>query len=285
VTEKFSLNPAVDNYCVIGNPIAHSLSPRIHQAFALQTGQKIQYQAVQVDSDGFQAFLHDFQARGGKGLNVTLPFKGEARRAMDVVTARAGKAESVNTIWFTVDGARHGDTTDGRGLVRDLRNCGIQPADKRILLLGAGGAVRAVIADLFDARPAAITLANRTHARAEQLARQFSEYPDLTTRHMGDLRGQHYDLVINGTSASLKGEMPALPDDILAPAACCYDMAYGKTETVFVQWAKRHGAALAVDGLGMLVEQAAEAFFIWRGIRPDTQPVIESLRREAAAVP
>jgi len=278
VADDLHLDPDRDNYCVIGNPVNHSKSPRIHQAFAEQTRQNICYQAVLVAVDGLLSFLQSFQRLGGKGLNVTLPFKEDACRAMHNTTTRSGKTGSVNTIWFAVDGSRQGDTTDGRGLVRDLLNCKIDPRGRHVLILGAGGAVRGILPDLFDSGPADVTITNRTFARAELLLRDFTEYPNLRGMPVGQLAGHQYDLVINGTSASLQGELPPLPDNLLAKDACCYDMAYNDTETVFVQWAKRHGARIAVDGLGMLVEQAAEAFAIWRGIRPDTRPVITMLR-------
>ena len=280
MTDDFQLDLNYDNYCVIGNPVSHSKSPRIHQAFADQTSQNIRYQAILVNVDGLIPFLQLFQQQGGKGINVTLPFKEEASLAMHVATDRVDKTGSVNTIWFAENGNRYGDTTDGRGLVRDLLNCDINPKNKHLLILGAGGAVRGILPDLFEAGPAAITLVNRTYVRAEQLQRHFSAYSNLKALPLGELGSNRYDIVINGTSASLKGEMLPLPDKILATDAACYDMAYADTDTVFVQWAKRHGAAIAVDGLGMLVEQAAEAFAIWRGIRPDTAPVLAMLRRK-----
>ena len=280
VTSDFHLDLNYDNYCVIGNPVAHSKSPRIHQAFAEQTNQNIHYQAILVPADGLIPFLQKFQQQGGKGLNITLPFKEVAYQAMHVKTARTSRTGSVNTVWFAADGSRYGDTTDGRGLVRDLLNCNIDPQGKHILILGAGGAVRGVLPDLFETGPATITISNRTCARAEQLRRHFSEYQNLYVLPVEELQGSRFDIVINGTSASLKGEMLPLPDDILAPGASCYDMAYGDKETVFIRWGQQHGAAIAVDGLGMLVEQAAEAFAIWRGIRPATPPVIAMLRKK-----
>ena len=280
MTDDFRLDLNYDNYCVIGNPVAHSKSPRIHQAFAAQTSQNIRYQAIQVAVGGLTPFLQSFQQQGGKGLNVTLPFKEEAYQAMHVTSARASRTRSVNTVWFAVDGSHHGDTTDGFGLLRDLFNNAIDPHNKHILILGAGGAVRGILPDLFETRPAAITIVNRTYTRAEQLQRHFSEYSKLNVLPVAELPGSRFDIVINGTSASLMGEMLPLPDNILAPAAACYDMAYADTDTVFIRWAKQHGAAVAVDGLGMLVEQAAEAFKIWRGVRPDTAPVIAMLRKK-----
>ena len=278
MSEHFSLDPSFDNYCVIGNPVSHSKSPLIHQAFAEQTDQHIRYQAILVEPGGLESFLTRFQEQGGKGLNVTLPFKVDAWRAMQVTTPRSGKAGSVNTIWFADDGSRHGDTTDGCGLVRDMVNNHIEPENKRLLILGAGGAVRGVLLDLFETGPAAVTIANRTHSRAVELVQQFSEYPNLTALPMEELGSAQYDIIINATSASLRGEQLSLPDNILAAGACCYDMVYADSDTVFQQWARQHGAVISVDGLGMLVEQAAESFSIWRGVRPATRPVIDMLR-------
>ena len=275
---QFNLDPASDNYCVMGNPVSHSKSPRIHQAFAEQTRQSLVYQAIQVDDDDFPRTLDSFQAAGGKGLNITVPFKGDAWRSVDVASPRADKSEAVNTIWFAEDGTRHGDTTDGVGLVRDLSRHEILLQSKRILLLGAGGAVRGVLASLLDEAPAELMLVNRTVARAEALLELFRGYPALKAGHYESLFGQRFDILINGTSASFNGELLPLPADILAQGACCYDMVYADTDTVFNHWARQHGAAIVLDGLGMLVEQAAESFFIWRGIRPETRSVIEMLR-------
>jgi shikimate dehydrogenase len=278
VADDFRLDLNFDNYCVIGNPVAHSKSPLIHQAFAEQTRQNIRYQAILVQPGGLTSFLQSFRVQGGKGLNVTLPYKEEAYRAMQVTTARARKAGSVNTVWLAQDGGYHGDTTDGRGLLIDMQNNNIEIRNKHILMLGAGGAVRGVLPDLFAASPASITVVNRTQARAEQLLRDFAEYPELMVLPMAGLAGKQFNIVINGTSASLRGELPPLPENLLANGAACYDLVYADTDTVFIRWARLHGAAIAKDGLGMLVEQAAEAFAIWRGIRPDTGPVIRMLR-------
>ena len=262
----------------MGNPIAHSQSPLIHQTFAQQTDQSLHYQAIQVDTDSFPQALDKFQHEGGKGLNITVPFKGNAWAAVDIATARAEQAEAVNTIWFAGDGRRHGDTTDGIGLVQDLLNHDVSLKHKRILLLGAGGAVRGVLASLLAEAPALIVLVNRTVARAEALVEQFSDPPGLQTCSFDALSGECFDIVINGTSASLKNELPPLPDKILNKNACCYDMVYASSDTIFVRWAKQQGASNSLDGLGMLIEQAAESFFIWRGIRPETKPVIDLLR-------
>lgn len=262
----------------MGNPVAHSKSPLIHHAFAAQTGQNILYQAILVEVNSFAEALHRFQQQGGKGLNITLPFKGEAWQAMTVKTERAQHAQAVNTVWFSREGTRHGDTTDGPGLIADLMRNKVTIRDRRVLVLGAGGAVRSILDSLFAEQPERLVISNRTHERARQLAARFTEFTRLETLPLEHLTGEVFDLVINGTSASLSGQMPPLPDQILDAHACCYDMAYGNADTVFVAWSKQHGAELALDGLGMLVEQAAESFFIWRGIRPDTKPVLEMLR-------
>lgn len=275
----FILKPDLDNYAVMGNPVAHSKSPQIHAAFARQTGQALHYQAILVDKTGFAEALDVFQQQGGKGLNITVPFKAEACAAADRLTRRAQRARAVNTLWFE-NGKRQGDTTDGTGLMADLKsNHDISIAGREILILGAGGAVRGILDPLFDERPAHIVIANRTLARAEELAQVFSDRGRICSCDYESLRGQQFHLVINGTSASLQGQVPPLPDDLLHPGACCYDMMYADVDTVFVSWAKARHAARALDGLGMLVEQAAESFLIWRGVRPDTRPVIEMLRK------
>ena len=268
-----------DRYAVIGNPIGHSKSPLIHHTFAAQCGEAIFYQAIRVAQNGFPEALQCFQQQGGKGLNITLPFKGAAWQAVDVKSPRAQHARAVNTIWFSDTGTRHGDTTDGPGLVTDLMNNKVTIRDKRVLVLGAGGAVRSVMSSLFAEQPGRLVISNRSHQRAQQLVAQFAEFTGLEALSLEHLKGEVFDLVINGTSASLSGQLPLLPGNILGKHACCYDMAYGDTDTVFVTWAKQHGAALALDGLGMLVEQAAESFYIWRGVRPDTRPVLEILRK------
>lgn len=277
---NFDLKSGVDNYCVMGNPVTHSKSPLIHAAFAAQTGQKIHYQKIHVEPGEFAETLDEFQELGGKGLNITIPFKEDAWRAADILTDQANRAGAVNTLWFDQGGRRHGDTTDGRGLITDITvNHNVRIAGSEVLVLGAGGAVRGIIDPLFDQKPARIVIVNRTVSRAEDLARSFSDRGELIACGYEHIGKQKFSLVINGTAASLQGTIPPLPDDLLRPAACCYDMMYADTDTPFVTWARLHGAAKALDGFGMLVEQAAESFLIWRGIRPDTGPVIEMLRR------
>ena len=269
----------------MGNPVAHSKSPQIHAAFARQTGASVVYQAIHVELDGFPAALDEFQRMGGKGLNITVPFKEAAWQSANVLTGRAQRARAVNTLWFDHSGKRHGDTTDGIGLIRDLNlNHDIQLSGKNVLVLGAGGAVRGILDPLFDQEPVRVVIANRTVSRAIELARLFVDRGELVACDYEALRGQYFHLVINGTSASLQGSVPPLPDDLLLPDGCCYDMMYAETDTVFVSWARAHHAAIALDGIGMLVEQAAESFYIWRGIRPETRPVIEILRKEVTRI-
>lgn len=268
-----------DQYAVMGNPIAHSKSPAIHTAFAAQTEQDMTYSAILVPLDGFAQAVAEFRGSGGKGLNVTVPFKGDAWQLADDCSARAVLAQAVNTLSFQDDGTVYGDNTDGVGLVRDLTaNLNTTIAGCRVLLLGAGGAVQGVLGPLLSQGPERLTIANRTAAKAVDLAQRFHAYGAVTGGGFDALQGQQYDLVINGTAASLHDEVPPLPDTLLDADAVCYDMMYAAHATAFVRWGQAHGAARAVDGLGMLVEQAAEAFFLWRGVRPDSAAVIAALR-------
>ncbi|SCZ64311.1 shikimate dehydrogenase [Thiohalomonas denitrificans] len=271
-----------DAYAVMGNPIAHSKSPRIHALFAEQTGQRLTYTAILVEPGGFDQAVGNFQANGGKGLNVTVPFKQEAWRLVDRRSPRAERAGAVNTVTLHEDGSRSGDNTDGIGLVNDLSRLGVTLTGCRVLILGAGGAVRGVLEPLLDQGPAELWIANRTVARAEELASAFASMGTVNGCGFDDLKGRQFDVIINGTAASLQGEVPPLPDTVLGKDGACYDMMYAARPTAFIQWARRHGATAAHDGLGMLVAQAAESFFIWRGVRPETGPVIEALRRELA---
>lgn len=270
-----------DRYAVTGNPVHHSKSPQIHAAFARQTGEDLSYTKLPLPIDAFRKGAEDFFAQGGKGLNVTVPFKLQAWQLAAVRSQRAERAGAVNTLWQNEDGQLCGDTTDGTGLLRDLcDNHQIQLKGKSLLILGAGGAVRGVLSELLEKKPQRITIANRTLEKAKLLAEQFSDLGCLNACGFEALANQQYDLIINGTSASLQGELPALPDGLSVERSVCYDMMYGAQETPFNRWARQKGAIRTLDGLGMLVEQAAESFFIWRGVRPQTAAVIESLRSE-----
>jgi shikimate dehydrogenase len=266
-----------DQYAVIGNPIEHSRSPQIHAAFAQQTGEAIHYGRLLGDLERFEAEVQEFFSAGGRGLNVTVPFKERAYRMTDSVSLRAESAGAVNTLMATPDGLR-GDNTDGVGLVRDLGcNHRFDFAGARMLLLGAGGAVRGVLRPLLETQPARLLIANRTGSKAVALAEAASS-PLVAGCGLDALAGERFDLIINGTAAGLAAEVPAIPDDCLAEGGWTYDMLYGAEPTAFVEWGRTHGALRALDGLGMLVEQAAESFHLWRGVYPDTAPVIAELR-------
>ncbi len=270
-----------DQYAVMGNPIGHSKSPLIHSLFAEQTGQKLEYRAILVELKQFNEAVGAFQEEGGKGLNVTVPFKRDAWRLVDERSECAELAGAVNTIVVREDGTLYGDNTDGVGMVRDIRdNLGVSIEGKKVLLLGAGGAVRGVLGPLLQEKPAEVVIANRSPERAQELADDFEEFGRVEGSSYDDLDGSRYDIVINGTSASLKGELPPLPDGILAKGAFCYDMMYAGELTAFLRWADDEGCEKLSDGLGMLVEQAAESFNIWRGVRPQTAAVIKAVRAE-----
>ena len=266
-----------DRYAVMGNPIAHSRSPHIHARFAQQSGQDMVYVAQWVAEDGFPAAVQAFQAAGGRGLNVTVPFKTQAYALAGTRSERAELAGAVNTLVLREDGI-FGDNTDGAGLVRDLcGNLGLALAGKRVLVLGAGGAVRGVLGPLLAEEPAALLVANRTASKAEALAEQFASLGPITGGGWETVESP-FDCIINGTAAGLAGEMPPIPEGALRAGGACYDMVYGNEPTAFVRWGRTHGAAISADGLGMLVEQAAESFRLWRGIRPETRSVIQALR-------
>lgn len=269
-----------DRYAVFGNPVSHSRSPDIHRAFAAQGGEDLVYDRIEAPLDDFPAALDRFFRDGGRGANVTVPFKEQAFDLCQEVTDRARQAGAVNTLWWA-DGRLHGDNTDGPGLVADLRNnlrwC---LTDRRILVLGAGGAVRGVLGPLLDEMPAELVIGNRTLEKARILADRFAR-PGRTPRvsSLAGLEG-HFDVIINAISAGLHGEMPALPGGLAGRHTHAYDMVYGRRPTPFMEWATARGAVAVRDGLGMLVEQAAEAFQVWRGWRPDTAPVLAALRGE-----
>ena len=268
-----------DFYCVFGNPIGHSKSPIIHAAFARQTGEDLQYTAQLAPHDGFTESVKAFVAAGGRGANVTIPFKEEAFRLATRLTPRAQLAGAVNMLAFNDDGIV-GDNTDGAGLLRDITiNLGYAVEGKRVLLLGAGGGARGAIGPLLDAHPAALVIVNRTPAKAQALAQHFAPYGPVSGGGFNSLSGQKFDIVINATSASLGGELPPLPSGLFAAGSLAYEMMYGRGDTPFLLFAREEGAAQLADGLGMLVEQAAEAFQLWRGVRPDGAPVMALLRQ------
>ncbi len=268
-----------DRYAVTGNPVAHSRSPLIHAAFARQTSQDLEYRRLLLPLDGFSAGARAFFDEGGKGLNVTVPFKLEAQAFADSLTPRARAAGAVNTLALQADGRVLGDNTDGAGLVRDIRsNLGWSIGGARALLVGAGGAARGVIGPLLREAPAELLIVNRTAARAIELAALFSADGPVHGGGMELAEGPAVDIVINASSAGLGGESPPLPPGVIGPRTRCYDMVYGNEPTPFLRAAASAGAREMADGLGMLVEQAGESFLLWRGIRPETAPVIQRLR-------
>ncbi|WP_344800709.1 shikimate dehydrogenase [Litoribacillus peritrichatus] len=269
---------APDLYAVIGSPIQHSKSPLIHNAFAQQTQQSLSYEAVLGDENDFKGSVDAFRARGGCGLNVTVPFKQDAFQYATEHSERALRAGAVNTLVFREDGSVLAENTDGVGIVTDIQNNHqVLISDKRVLILGAGGAVRGILEPLLSQRPAEVVIANRTVSKAEELATDFSDLGCVAGCGFEAVEGV-FDLIINGTSASLAGELPPVPEAVIGAETVCYDMMYGADQTVFNAWADRLGAKKTIDGLGMLVEQAAESFFIWRGIRPETGAVLEKQR-------
>jgi shikimate dehydrogenase len=276
-----------DYYAVIGNPIAHSKSPWIHAEFSRRTGQDMRYEALLAPPDGFTAAVAHFRQRGGKGMNITVPFKREAYAISHRLTKRARAAGAVNTLTFTDDEIL-GDNTDGVGFMQDiLVNLGFSVTAKRVLLMGAGGAARGVILPLLERAPGMLAIVNRTRGKADELRQQFSSAGNIVSGDYADIREETFDLVINATSSSLHGQLPALPTGIFARGSMAYDMVYGDGRSIFLQFAKQHGASRLADGIGMLVEQAAESFFLWRGIKPVTEPVIEMLcpGRGSSSVP
>lgn len=266
-----------DLYAVMGNPINHSKSPQIHSAFAEQTQQDLIYSAILVPREKFKEEADSF-FRNGLGLNVTVPFKEDAWQYADTYSSRALRAGAVNTLIKKEDGSIYADNTDGIGMVRDItvnNDCDI--AGKRVLVLGAGGAVRGILEPVLEEKPLEVVVANRTVSKAQRLAEDFSDIGTIVGCGFDQIEGQ-FDLIINGTSASLSGELPPIPESVIHQNTICYDMMYGAEPTIFNQWAASHNAALTLDGLGMLVEQAAESFTTWRGVRPDSAPVISSMR-------
>ncbi|HWG76066.1 MAG TPA: shikimate dehydrogenase [Steroidobacteraceae bacterium] len=284
--------PAPERYAVIGHPISHSLSPRIHTLFAAQTGRALRYEAIDVLPEQLAMAVRAFFAGGGRGLNVTLPHKQAVLGLLSRCSEAASHARAVNTLWSDAEGALVGDNTDGIGLVRDLQqNLGVPVAARRLLLLGAGGAARGVLGPLLALAPRELVIANRDVARAEVLAAVAHDAGSIPVRAIalsalgqdtppGQSGTAGFDLILNATSTSLSNELPPLSPRLFGPGAVCYDLAYALHETSFVRWARHHGASAAHDGLGMLVEQAAEAFHLWHGVRPDTAPVLAALRSQ-----
>ncbi|MEZ5526229.1 MAG: shikimate dehydrogenase [Gammaproteobacteria bacterium] len=269
----------MDRYAVFGNPIGHSRSPWIHERFARQTGQALVYTASLIELDSFEQAVQQFFAQGGSGLNITVPFK---ERAWGMAQCRLGSAQStgaVNTLYRDADGRLCGANTDGVGLLRDLtHNHGLSLAGRHVLVLGAGGAAKGVMPDLLAQAPDRVCIANRTLSKAEAIVEAYTDTPCLSASSYEDIPPIGFDLIVNASSAGLQNTMPAMPSGLVSANTCCYDMVYGGKETVFQRWAREQGAKMAFDGLGMLVEQAAEAFFIWRGVRPETETVIAQLR-------
>ena len=268
-------------FAVVGNPIGHSLSPQIHAAFARQTGHTIDYRAEQIDLESFEAWVADFFEGGGRGLNVTLPFKSRAYALAQAASERASAAGAANFLTRDPDGQVVADNTDGKGLVTDMvRNAGWSLGGARILILGAGGAVKGVMSALLAEDPSSVHVVNRTVSRAEALAALWRKSSVNVSGGGYETAGaMAWDVIINGTSTGLSGDMPALPDSLALARGCvCYDMAYGEAAAPFLAWSRGHGASHVRDGLGMLVEQAAESYFLWLGKYPQTQPLLSSLQ-------
>lgn len=275
------MRSGADQYGVVGHPVSHSLSPFIHGWFARATGQEISYRLFDVTPENFVEWTRDFFVRGGRGLNITLPHKIAAAEFAEDLTPRAIQAAAVNTLVARTDGIL-GDNTDGAGLVRDLcDNHGLVITERRLLILGAGGATRGLLGPLLGLAPAELVIANRTAERAAQLAAAFADLGAVLGVGFDELDGDPFDLIINATSASLSGEIPPIPPGAIGPETVCYDLAYGKSATAFVEWAARQGCTRALQGLGMLVEQAAESFRVWRGVRPTTTEVLGVLKERA----
>ena len=271
----------LDTYAVIGHPVRHSRSPFIHERFARQCGQSLRYIRIDATPEAFEGVVGRFFAQGGKGLNVTLPHKQAAAALAASLSSRAARAGAVNTLLLRDDGLLHGDNTDGVGLVRDLTGSfGVTVGSRRILLLGAGGAARGVLDPLLALQPAELVIANRTAARAQELAQSFADMGPVSGCGFDELQGAPFDIVINATASSIGGETLPLPPGCVEAHSFCYDMGYARDDTPFVRWALQRGVTRAVMGLGMLVEQAAEAFYLWRGQRPDTAPVLAALKVE-----
>ena len=279
MTDPFDFTPRPMRFAVMGNPVAHSKSPQIHAMFAEQCGIRLEYERIQADPGGFDQAVSNFEANGGRGLNITVPFKLEAFRLATSTSDRARRAEAVNTLAFREGGERFGDNTDGAGLLHDLEsNLDSRLRGRRVLMLGAGGAVRGVLEPLLGAGPAQLVLANRTVDKAVALAAHFRDLGGIEACGFERVGAEPFDVILNGTAASLSGDVPPIPGGAVGGQTLAYDLMYADEPTPFMRWALEQGAGRAVDGLGMLVEQAAESFHVWHGVRPDTAPVIAALR-------
>ncbi|MGR5120851.1 shikimate dehydrogenase [Vibrio astriarenae] len=268
----------VDRYLVFGNPITQSKSPFIHTLFARQTNQAMEYSMAEPEVGEFKSAVEAFFAEGGKGCNVTMPFKLDAFEYATALTERAKLAGAVNTLKRLDDGEIIGDNTDGAGLVQDLLNAQVNLEGARVLIIGAGGACRGVIKPLLDQNPGELIITNRTFAKAQELADIFAEYGNISAKPSQEIN-DGFDVVINSTASSMTGDLPGVPSTIFTPSTAAYDMAYKAQETRFNQWARENGAGKTMDGLGMLVGQAAESFMVWRGLMPGTKQVLRELRK------
>lgn len=267
-------------YAVMGNPIEHSLSPKIHLLFAEQTHQNISYEKILVPTHGLKEAIQQFRNQGGLGVNITVPFKTEAWQLAQQHSECANIAQAANVLIFKEHGEIYADNTDGLGLLNDLeQNLNIELKNKRILILGAGGAARGILYPLLLRKPQCCVIANRTLSKAEKIATDFSRYGSIQVAEFNDLTQQTFDLIINATSAGLESQKLPLPSSLSIEHGCCYDLAYGKAAKSFLQWGGQHGAKLYIDGLGMLIEQAALSFELWRKVKPNSKSVYESLRK------
>ena len=278
MNDLFDFTPKRRLYAVFGNPIAHSQSPLVHSLFAKQVGIDLEYRAIQVDIGGFEQAVSGFQANGGNGLNVTVPFKLNAWKIADELTDRAQLAGAVNTLFFQ-DNSIKGDNTDGAGLVKDIElNLNVALTESKILVIGAGGAVRGVLAPMLEKQPESITISNRTKGKADALVEMFADYGTVSSTTLEQANLDRYDIVINATSTGIHGEVPSVSPQVFRGVSLVYDMMYGKNPTKFMQWAGQNSGAQISDGLGMLIEQAAESFKIWHGVMPQTSAVIGAVR-------
>ena len=283
---KKSKIPTVAHYAVIGNPIEHSKSPDIHLLFADQTGEQLNYEKILADENKFSQTVTEYFSSGGKGLNVTVPFKNDACEFVDELTDYAKNAGAVNTIYKDENDKFIGANTDGIGLLRDLKKTlRVQIINKKILIIGAGGATQGIVEPLLNEKPAELMIANRTVSKAETIAKQFASFGNISSCSLNDIPKQIYDLVLHATSAGLQGSNVELPVEIIGPNTCCYDLLYSDQDTPFMAWAKNNDAGKVVDGFGMLLEQAAEAFYLWRGQRPDTGMAYHYFRPDLAPKP